>query len=168
LEESSEYFLNLSDFQLGNLPRGMGALALRLAQLTDVPGLAELMISAYRGTIDYDDESVEDAVDEVEAYLAGERGGEPLLEESRLAFVGDQLVGACLAGMWDERGAPLISYIMTRAEWKNRGVARYLLGAVLQALQEKGYAEVRAAITVGNTPSEQLFAGMGFQKVNTP
>ena len=98
----------------------------------------------------------------------GDRGGQPLLEESRLAFAGDQLVGACLTGMWDERQSTLISYIMTRAEWKNRGVARLVLGAVLQALKEQGYPEVRAAITVGNVPSERLFARMGFQKVNEP
>ncbi len=167
MEESHEYFLKLSDFRSLSLSEATESLVLRPAQLTDMPALAELMIDAYRGTIDYDGETVEDALDEVEAYLAGERGGRPLLEESRLAFAGDDLVGACLTGLWDERQSTLITYIMTRAEWKGQGVAGYLLGAVLQALKEKGYLEVRAAITVGNVPSERLFARMGFQKVRT-
>ncbi|HUS95084.1 MAG TPA: hypothetical protein VMZ24_07920 [Patescibacteria group bacterium] len=54
-------------------------------------------------TGDYDDETVEDAMGEVQSYLAGGRGGRPLLAESRLASIGSQLVGACLTGWWDER-----------------------------------------------------------------
>jgi ribosomal protein S18 acetylase RimI-like enzyme len=107
------------------------------------------MIEAYRGTIDYDDETVEDALGEVQTYLAGGRGGRPLLDDSRLAFAGPHLVGACLAG-----------------EWKNRGVGEQLLRAVLSALREQGHQEVRAVITEDNVPSERLLGRIGFQKIS--
>jgi RimJ/RimL family protein N-acetyltransferase len=140
-------------------------LQLRAAQPTDTQVLAELMLDAYRGTIDYDDETLDDAVGEIQAYLAGERGGQPLLSVSRLAFEGSVLVSACLAADWHERQGPAIAYVMTRAGWKNLGVAQQVLCAVLQALCEQGHRQAWAVITEGNTPSERLFGRLGFQRV---
>jgi len=84
------------------------------------------------------------------------------MNESRLDFAGPLLVGACLAADWHERKSPLIAYVMTHPEWKNRGVGKHMLYAVLHALREQNYGEVRAVITEGNVPSEQLFGRMGF------
>jgi RimJ/RimL family protein N-acetyltransferase len=161
-----EYFLDLSDFDPCSPSATLPDLQLRAAQLTDTQVLAELMLDAYRGTIDYDDETLDDAVSEVQAYLAGERGGQPLLSVSRLAFEGSVLVGACLAGDWHERHCPMIAYVMTRAEWKNLGVGQQVLCAVLRALCEQGHRKVRAVITEGNAPSERLFGRLGFQRVS--
>jgi len=38
-----------------------------------------------------------------------------------LAFAGPLLVGACLVAAWQARQLPIIAYVMTRAEWKQRG-----------------------------------------------
>lgn len=161
-----EYFLDLSDFDPCSSSRSVPDLQLRAAQLTDTQVLAELMLDAYRGTIDYDDETLDDAVSEVQAYLAGQRGGRPLLGVSRLAFEGSVLVSACLAGDWLERQCPVIAYVMTRAEWKNLGVGQQVLCAVLRALREQGHRRVWAVITEGNTPSERLFGRLAFQRVS--
>ena len=144
-----------------------GSLRLRAPQVADAPALAELMIEAFRGTIDGEGETLETAVAEVRAYLGSERGGPPLLPVSRLAFVEARLVGACLASEWSVRRVPLIAYVMTHFEWKQRGVGKHVLGAVLQALRAQGHHEVRAVITEGNTASERLFDQMGFQRVVT-
>ncbi len=132
----------------------------------DASALAELMIEAYRGTIDYDGESLDDAAREVNAYLAGKRGGPALLNESRLAVDGHQLVGACLAADWRERQATLIAYIMTHGAWKSQGLGKQMLSAVLQALRQQGYLQVRAVITEGNIPSERLFGRLGFARID--
>ncbi len=160
-----EYFLDLSVFEQISPPMTVAPLQLREVQPTDVNALADLMIESYRGTIDYDGEGSEEAINEIQAYLAGERGGPPLLNESRLVFAGPLLVGACLAAEWYERQLPLIAYVMIRAEWKNQGVSKQVLWEVLQALRKQGHCEVRAVITEGNTPSERLFNHMGFQKI---
>ena len=161
-----EYSLDLSDFDQRSLSMSAADLQLRAAQPADTNALAELMIDAYRGTIDYDGETLKDALGEVQAYLAGERGGRPMLNDSRLAFAGSLLVGACLAVNWNERQLPLIVYVMTCVKWKNRGVGKQVLWAVLHALREQGNREVQAVITEGNTTSERLFGRMGFQKVS--
>lgn len=166
MTKRNEYAFDLSDFDRHSPPVAVTDLQLRAARPTDANALAELMIDAYRGTIDHDDETLEDAIGEVQAYLAGERGGQPLLHVSRLAFAGPHLVGACLAEDWDARQRAMIAYVMTRAEWKSLGVGRQMLWAVLQALYEQGHREVRAVITEGNTPSERLFGLMGFRRVS--
>lgn len=104
-----EYLFDLSDFDQHSSPMIAPDLQLRAAQPTDTQVLAELMLHAYRGTTDYDGETLDDAVSEVQAYLTGERGGQALLSVSRLAFEGSVLVSACMAGDWRERQCPMIA-----------------------------------------------------------
>lgn len=138
---------------------------LKPARIADGDALAELMIDAYRGTIDYDGETIEDALNEIHAYMDGQRGGVPLLELSRLAFREDALVSACLVAEWDDRNQPIIAYVMTSANTKRQGLAKQLLTTVLKLLSEAGHSEVRAVITNGNLASELLFRKLGFERV---
>lgn len=163
-----EYLLKFSDAPIGDAPLNGSDFQVRTLQAEDAPLLAELMIDSYRGTIDYDGETVDDALSEVNAYLAGERGGQPWLEMSFLAFSNSRLVGACLTSDWQERRSPIIAYSMTSADWKNHGIGRHLLIRALKEIDKKGFPEVRAVITEGNTPSESLFLKLGFKKVANP
>ena len=163
----SEYFLKLPEVQSKEMPMLDAAFQVRTAQTEDASLLAQLMVDAYRGTIDYDGETFDDALSEVNSFLAGERGGSPWLDLSFLAFDNSDLVGACLIGEWRERQSPIIAYLMTNANWKNRGVGRQLLSLGLKALIEKSFKEARAVITDGNKPSESVFLKFGFQKVKT-
>jgi RimJ/RimL family protein N-acetyltransferase len=160
-----EYFLDLSAFRVTTKVGFDPQIMVRSVQASDASGLAELMLDAYRGTIDYEGETLEGAVAEVRAYMAGERGGEPWLELSRVAQSGSQLVAACLTGEWRERSLPFITYVMTTAEWKGRGIGTQVLQAVLKALAEHGHREVRTIITERNVPSERLFRRAGFERV---
>lgn len=162
-----EYRLDLGEAGIeAPLPVFPG-IQLKPALISDGDALAALMIDAYRGTIDYDDETIEDALDEIHAYMDGQRGGAPLLSVSRLAFRRDELISACLVAEWDDRSQPIIAYVMTRADAKRQGLARNLLITVLILLSEAGHSEVRAVITDGNTASERLFKNLGFERVTT-
>ena len=161
----NEYFLKLAKFPHTDAPLHDAVLQIRPVQTADAPSLAELMVDAYLGTIDYDGETFDDALAEVSAFLAGQRGGQPWLMMSYVALVDSHVVGACLTGEWRERQLPIIAYLMTGANWKKHGMGRQLLYRVLKALSENGYSEVRAVITEGNKPSENLFLQVGFQRV---
>lgn len=165
MTKRSEYSLKLSEDLFDKLPPHETSYHVRSAQRKDASLIAELMIDSYRGTIDYDGETVDDALSEVNAFLAGERGGPPWLDTSFLAFSDSQLVGACLISEWEERQSPIIAYVMTCASWKNRAVGRSLLIQGLRGLMDKGFTEARAIITDGNTPSESMFLKLGFQKL---
>jgi RimJ/RimL family protein N-acetyltransferase len=159
------YYLDLSALEITSPPPTNEGVHIRPPRDSDKGALAELMIDAYRGTIDYDGETVEDAAAEVQAYFSGLRGGEPLLNLSRLAFKGESLISACLAAEWDERQHPLIAYVMTGSSAKNLGVGKHLVAIVLLGLLGEGYREVGAVITEGNLPSERLFGGLGFKRM---
>ncbi|HEY4666248.1 MAG TPA: GNAT family N-acetyltransferase [Anaerolineales bacterium] len=163
----NEYQLDLSLVDLEQYSAIGTDIHLKAPEAADADALADLMIDAYRGTIDYDNETVEDAMSEVQAYLGGQRGGVPLLGLSRLAYRESLLVSACLVAEWDQRQQPIIAYVMTRADAKKQGFASHVLISVLREIREAGHGGVRAVITQGNTASERLFGNLGFQKVST-
>lgn len=154
------YWLDLKTYQLQKMR--LTDLTLRNPTADDQGALAELMIDAYQGTIDYDGETIEDAAQEVERFWGGV-SGVPLLDVSWSAWDGETLVSACLVSFWE--GGPLISYVMTRAEWKGRGLGSALLHQSLHSLVDHGYTEARAVITEGNTPSETIFLRAGFERM---
>jgi RimJ/RimL family protein N-acetyltransferase len=127
----------------------------------DAAVLAVLMLDAYLGTIDYEGETIVEARQEVAGYLAGT----PLLDCSWLHVAGEVPVSACLVSWWTDRGCPIVSYVMTAPERKGEGLAAALLARSLASLVDAGHAEVRAAITEGNVPSERAFARAGFRRV---
>ena len=159
-----EYSIDLC--AVGGLPTVVrsGRIDLREIVSEDSEMLGELMLESYRGTSDYEGETLEDAVEEIRAYLGGDRGGEALLTESRVALAGPVAVAACLVSHWGARQTPLITYVMTRSDWKRRGVGRLVLTEALRALRGSGWSEARAVITEGNEPSERLFLRLGFKE----
>ncbi len=153
----SEYVLDLPDtLPVGPLRAGV---ELRPPEHGDAEALAQLMLDAYRGTIDYEGETIVEAREEIAGYF----GGEANLEASRLAWQDGSLVAACLVTT-HSTGA-LIGYVMTAAEHKNTRLATTALAHTLRALADAGHGSVRAWITDGNVPSERLFVSAGFTRL---
>jgi hypothetical protein len=121
----------------------------------DIAGLANLMLDSYVDTIDYDGETLQDAVKEVEGYFAA-RTGQPLLDCSWLCFSGEGLVSACLVAHRSDRPGPSISYLMTRPRWKNKGMATIVLEKALGSITDHGHTEVHAFITEGTGRARQF------------
>ena len=134
----------------------------RHAELEDREALALLMHDAYVGTIDDDGETIDDARNEVRSIYEGTYG-EALLDTSWVYVDAGQLLAACLITFWE--GAPLVASLMTAAQIKGRGLAGQLLRAALTNLSQRGYQEVHAFVTQGNTPSERALARAGFQRI---
>jgi hypothetical protein len=120
----------------------------------DAEPLAQLMLDAYMGTIDYDGENIEDARAEIEEYFSSE----PLLGCSRIIEVEGVLAAASLLSIW--QGSALVGYVMTGSSSKRHGLARAALLGSLDCLSAT-YREAFAFITEGNTASERLFASLG-------
>ncbi len=127
----------------------------RALTTSDVHALAELMLDAYIGTIDYEGETIDEAVGEVESWF----DGSPLLDHSYVAVVGGAFVSAVLVMMLD--GLPFIAIVMTRSDSKDQGLGRYVTATALVSLSDKGEEQVVLYITDGNTISEKLFLSLG-------
>ena len=128
--------------------------------LADRDGLAELMLDAYRGTIDYEGETIVEAVAEVDAWFAssGHR-----IEDSLVAIEAGGIVSAALLSRSD--GMPVVSYLYTGAAWKGRGLAEGLLRAVMASLAASGHDRIHLWVTAGNAPAERIYERLGFVDV---
>lgn len=138
------------------LPEGY---SLRTPTSADRQALAGLMIDAYVGTIDYEGETPEQALEEVDGYLAESA----YLETSLLVVSGKNVEAAAMMAWFEE--VPLVAFVMTRAAAKGTGLATVLVDNVVDAVWQTGATEIRAFITEGNLASEIVFTRVGFEVV---
>ena len=127
--------------------------------------LAELMLDSYRDTIDYDGETIADAMNEVGSYFSGLPEDSAWLDSSWLGFMQNSLVCASLVGFWKDRNSPIISYVMTASQWKGKHLATSGVARSLYSLAESNHTKVYAVITEGNIPSEHVFRQIGFERL---
>lgn len=161
-----EYVFELKAFVCPAVPSPMVEVSWRNPAIADTQILAELMLASYYGTVDYQGETIEDALREIESGFAG-LSNQGWLRSSWLGFLENELAVACLVDFWQERNAPLIAYIMTAPRWKGKRLATAALLHSLQSLYDKQCSEVRAVITEGNEPSEKIFTRIGFKRLSS-
>ncbi len=127
----------------------------------DAELLGVLMLESYRDTIDYEGETLEDAVSEVGATLDGKYG--LFLEEcSFLIEKKGKALSACIVVLSAEIKLPLLAYVMTHPRTQNQGMATFLIGKSINALIIQGYEELYLAVTKGNTAAQHIYEKMGF------
>ena len=145
---------------LGSQPSTNGDL--RPLTTGDRDSLAQLMLDAYTGTIDYEGESIVEAREAVDDWFRDA----PLLGQSFGAEIDGRLVSAVLAMTLDD--APFISIVMTAPEHKGYGLGRAVVATSLESLRAEHHGAVTLYITEGNAPSERLFASLGAVEVPDP
>lgn len=128
----------------------------------DGEALAVLMLSAYRGTIDYEDEDIEDARMEVRRLVDGEYG-KPVWDCSYVAEMADVMVGAVIVTLDKEENLPLLAFAMTSPDRKRSKVASTLMKHAVNSMIDAGYNETIAYVTEGNEPSAGLASRFGFE-----
>jgi hypothetical protein len=160
-----EYVFELKNFSHPATPAPLAEAIWRNPSVDDGQIVAELMLDSYRDTIDYDGETIDDALREVESYFSGLRDDSTWLNYSWLGFVEDSIACASLLSFWKDRNAPIIAYVMTASNWKGKHLATSGALRSLNSLAENNHAKVYAVITEGNVPSERVFTRIGFERV---
>jgi ribosomal protein S18 acetylase RimI-like enzyme len=134
----------------------------RNVERSDAAGLGELMLAAYRGTVDDEGETREDAVAEVERVLDGSYG--PFRSDASFVVEDDDgLLGASLVTIWESR--PLLLYLVVRPDAKRRGAGTALLVESGNALAADGHAELDLFVTEANEPAVNLYRKLGFRVI---
>jgi len=136
----------------------------RTVRESDVEDLAILLYAAYRGTIDDEGGTFEDALAEIRNVFAGGYG-KFLPDCSFVVEEGEFLVSASLITWWEPNDAPLIAFTMTRPETRNRGLATRVLNASMSALLDHGYDRLTLIVTEGNAQAQRLYASLGFRSM---
>jgi GNAT superfamily N-acetyltransferase len=135
-------------------------LPIRHPTTDDAEALAVLMLDAYRGTIDFEPtDTLDVARDEVAGYFSGR----PMLQHSFVALGGDTAAAAVLVARHEE--LPIVSYVMTAAAHKGRGLATGLMQLTLGSLHAAGERRVDLWVTRGNDPAEAIYERLGFRDV---
>jgi len=141
-----------------------GAWLFRPISEGDVDVLGSLMLEAYRGTIDYEGETLEEAIEEVHTVLAGGYG--PFFEDCSYIIEDEgKILSASMIVMSEKVDAPLLAFSMTHPEHKRKGMAEFLLKASINWLLDAGHQELYLVVTEGNTGAIRLYEKLGFRKV---
>ena len=139
-----------------------GAPRHRPVERSDVPILGELMLAAYRGTVDDEGETLEDAVAEVGQLLDGSHG--PFLfDASFVAEDEDGPIGCSLVAIWES--VPLLCYLVVHPRAQRRGVGTQLIAMTGNALAAAGHPELDLFVTQANEPAVGLYRKLGFRVV---
>jgi ribosomal protein S18 acetylase RimI-like enzyme len=131
----------------------------RAPRPSDKPGLAALMLDAYRGTVDFEDETLDQAIAEIERTFGGGYG-RFMPECSRVVERNGQIVSATLLTRWQDR--PFVAFTMTASAWKRQGLARACMINAMQDLYESGEEKLSLVVTVANTAAHELYHSLGF------
>ena len=132
----------------------------------DLEALADLMLLAYQGTVDYDGESREEALVEVRRTLEGDYGS-LLFPASLVIERGERLASVTLVTLHGEPLRPFLAFSMTHPEEKRQGLAAGLLRRTVNRLLEEGYEELYLVVTRSNHPAVRLYERLGFRPVRS-
>jgi ribosomal protein S18 acetylase RimI-like enzyme len=127
--------------------------------------LGELHHAAYAvGHVDHTGDDLAGAVEHIRAIGRGEVLG-PLMQVTRVALNGGQIVGACLVVDRDGTtpdGGPWVIDIFRDPRSPVRGVGAALLSAVLSAARSARLSGVSLAVSHRNTRARGLYSSLGF------
>lgn len=127
---------------------------------TDRIALAALMLDAYKGTIDDEGETTDDALEAVDRYFSG-----MVHEHSLVVTEHDRVVAMALVVVVDD--VHYVDPIAVATDHKRKRIGRRAVTMLLDSLAGAGVTEVGATITDGNVASERLFLGLGFKRRGT-
>ena len=131
----------------------------------DADALAALMVEAYRGTIDDEGETPDDAREAVQDLFDGDFGALQWAV-SEVTERDGCLVAATLITHWQDR--PFVAFTMTAPGHQRLGLARAGLVRVCNRLAAAGETVLRLMVTQGNTRAEALYESLGFQPEARP
>lgn len=126
----------------------------------DEDALSRLLFNAYLGTIDQEEDTLEQAHQEIKKTFSGEYGPfDPVA--SKIFVDAGQLTSAVLITRFQNK--PFVAFTLTAPASKGKGLARVCLAAAMSELFMQGEHEVRLVVTVANEPAIRLYTSLGFQ-----
>lgn len=148
-------------------PGAPGIHAMRPLTREDAERLARLMLDAYRGTVDDEGETLDDARRAVASLIAGEFGSVDW-PASCVVEHGGELAAATI--ITRDRVAPppltpgeaFLAFSLTAPAFQRRGLARAGLMRTIGLLGDRGEARLHLVVTRTNTPAVRLYRSLGF------
>lgn len=125
----------------------------------DVTKVAATMLEAYEGTIDQQEETLEEAILEVEKIIKNGYGAF-ISEASFWIEMNDEAAAVICINLWN--GTPLITEIYTGKKYLHQGMANLLIRTSMNTLYQMGYDVIELNVTVANVKAIDLYEKIGF------
>jgi GNAT superfamily N-acetyltransferase len=128
----------------------------------DAESLGYLMLEAFRGTIDYEGETLTESIAEITDTLNGKYG--PFLDRCSFLIEKDgAVVSAVIVTFYEEMMLPLLAFAMTHPDFRNQDMSSHLIKRSINALLDEGYDEAYLVVTEGNGPAVHMAEKIGFK-----
>ncbi|HSO57307.1 MAG TPA: GNAT family N-acetyltransferase [Paenisporosarcina sp.] len=127
----------------------------------DITKIAAAMFEAYEGTVDQQEETVEEAILEV-GKIINDGYGPFIAEASYWIEVNDEAAAVICINLWDEK--PLITEIYTGKKFLHQGMASTLISKSMDTLNHMGYDEIILNVTAENSNALHLYEKLGFKQ----
>lgn len=138
-----------------------GVPGMRILRADDDEIIGELLFEAYRGTVDDEGETREDARLEAQGTLDG-RYGTVLWPCCFVVVREGRALSASIVTRPEPDQAPLLAFSFSHPAYQRRGLAASLIKSSLNALHQAGHHELRLVVTAANEPALQLYRKIGF------
>ena len=125
----------------------------------DITKVAATMLEAYEGTVDQQEETLQEAIIEVEKIM-NDGYGPFIAEASYWIEIKDEAAAVICINLWNEK--PLITEIYTGKKFLHQGMASTLIRASMATLNRMGYDELTLNVTVENSKALHLYEKLGF------
>lgn len=139
-------------------------LACRCVTEEDTNALAELMLAAFRDTVDYNGETIADAQTAIWMVFSGMCG--PFQPDCSFVYVENgTLQSASLITtirLGEQAPAPLLAWAMTSPSAQRRGLASALILRSARALAAAGHTRLALWVTATNLPARRAYERLGF------
>lgn len=123
--------------------------------------LGALLVEAYRGTIDYQGETVEESIQEVVQTFNGKYG--KFIPEASFVVISERrAISAIVFVHFEKEKMPLLAFTMTHPDFKGKGLSKKLIGLSLGQLEKMNFPECCLVVTEGNQPAQGIYERLGF------
>lgn len=133
-----------------------------LVDEVSLEAIAEAMMNAYEDSIDYEGESLDETLVELENVVSGYYG--EFISEASFVIMEEEQVQACVL-ICLYRDEPTITYNFTRKSAQRMGYQTLLIGRAAEILYEKGYHSLYLYVNLDNKGAHRLYESLNFKEV---
>lgn len=137
---------------------------LRHVEIQYLHAMAEAVLDAYRDTVDYEGEDLDQTMDEL-TRVFNDYYGPLLTEASFLIMEKEEVKAGVLVCLY--RNEPTITYTFTRKKEQRLGYATLLIMKAADVLYRQGHHSLYLYVTVENSGALRLYESLGFSEVPT-
>lgn len=124
--------------------------------------LGNLMYEGYKDTIDYENETEEQFITEIQKTFGGQYG--PFLNDCSFIIEEDNVaVSTSIITLFKK--VPLLTYTVTNPKHLNKGYSTFLIKKSMESLFSKGYENLYLIVTIGNCSAINIYEKLGFSEV---